>query len=249
MKTQFVIIIAFILMGLTACDKNDQVSNDSSSIKNRTLTTKINDNSTNTTPGNSANVYDSVGYWHNAILSGIQPCIPASGATSETISGCVIQFANKAHLSLPELPLTTVPQLIKENQNNFFAVINRLPFSNRVKFLVDSLFKVVDENASPDTAGYNSIKASIIGFENNILKDNSLSDIDKRQLLGAASVARYSVYYWLETPSGHASKLKNVLAWLGFVAGDVTGFCVTQNVVYAADCSSAMYWLISVYMN
>jgi len=249
MKTQFVIIVGLLAWGLAACNKKDQVPTDRSSANNRALNAYLNDDTMNITPGNPANVYDSVGYWHNAILSGIQPCIPVSNANADTITGCVIKFANKAHLYLPVRSLATIPKLIKESENNFYAVINRLPFSDRAKFLTDSLLKVVDEKSSSDSAGYSSIKASIIGFENNILKDNSLSNIDKKELLGAASIARYSVYYWLETPSGHALKLKNILAWLGNVAGDVTGFCVTQNVVYAADCSEAMYWLISVYMN
>ena len=88
-----------------------------------------------------------------------------------------------------------------------------------------------------------------MNFEAQVLKDNSLSGNDSMALLKAASVARYSAYYWTTSPQGKEISLKNILKWGAMVAGDVTGILATGNVEDAADCSEAMYYLVDTYMN
>jgi len=232
-----VAIIAALIISITACKKSDS-NKDSDK-----TTTPV----TASTPGNSTNAYDSIGYYHNDILSGIQPCVPADNKNANTIIGCIVQFDSAEKLVPPNSIISSVPQTVADQPNSFSNVINNSPYSTQAKALLDSLFITVEENASKTS--YAAIKAPIIAFENQVSKNATLNSADKEVLLQAASVARYSVYYWMITnQDGKALKLKNLVMWIGAVTSDIAGAIVSYNPGYSAACSMYAWDLVNYSM-
>jgi len=84
------------------------------------------------------------------------------------------------------------------------------------------------------------------------MKNNLLSPEGREIALKAASVARYSIYYWMNTlqpPAPAAAfKFKNIVKWIAAVTSDIGGAIVSGSVEYAADCSTYAYDLVTYSM-
>ncbi len=201
-------------------------------------------------PENSLNAYDSIGYWHNIILAYVQSCKPETDTPdAEASTGCVIKFYREHQSEIPVSFLSTVKQTVNDRDNDFSNVIANCPYTAPVKAALDSLIKMV-QRLSDDSSGYGAIKGVITGFENRIIQDIRFNEKDREIILKAASVARYSIYYWMNVnpPPASAFKLKNIIKWIAAVTSDIGGAIVSGNAGYAADCSSYSYDLVTYSM-
>lgn len=93
-------------------------------------------------------------------------------------------------------------------------------------------------------ANYNSLKSEIAKYETSVLSNPELPANDRKAILCASSIARYSLYFWTHSPQGSMLKLKNIVKWVAAATSDIAGGFVSGNASYAADCSSYAYWLI-----
>lgn len=89
-------------------------------------------------------------------------------------------------------------------------------------------------------------------YERRIMQNDMLTPEGRGIALKAASVARYSIYYWIDTlppPVPVAAfKFKNIVKWIAAVTSDIGGAIVSGNVEYAADCSTYAYDLVTYSM-
>ena len=205
-------------------------------------------------PENPLNKYDSIGYWHNRILDYVQTYNIATDTPDVRASTeSVIKFYREERgLEVPEAFFSTVKQTIDDRENDFRHVIATCPYPGHVKAALDSLIAML-KRLSDNGSDYNAIKGSITAFEDNIILDVSLVETDRAIILKTASVARYSIYYWInilpsDPPSGRAFKFKNIVKWIAAVTSDIGGAIVSGNAGYAADCSSYAYDLVTYSM-
>ncbi len=245
MKNIIILLTAFIT-GLSACKKDStgkvQVQETSKTFAERSLNIAG--------PENPLNAYDSIGYWHNIILAYVQSCKPETDTPDvEASTGCVLKFYREQSLEIPVPFSSTVKQTVDDRDNDFSNVIANCPYTDTVKAALDSLIKIV-KRLSNDSSGYNAIKDVITGFENGITQDIRFSEKDCQIILKAASVARYSIYYWMNInpPPAAAFKLKNIIKWIAAVTSDIGGAIVSGDAGYAADCSSYAYDLVTYSM-
>lgn len=246
MKKILIPLIVFITV-LSACKKDNtekvQVQQETSkTFAERSLNVEG--------PENPLNAYDSIGYWHNVILNYVQSCKPVTDTPDvETSTGCVLKFYREHQSEIPASFFSSVKQTVDDRDNDFRNVIASCPYTDPVKTALDSLIKIV-KRLSDDSSGYNAIKDVITGFENRVIQDVRFNENDRQIILKAASVARYSIYYWINVspPPAAAFKLKNIIKWIAAVTSDIGGAIVSGNAGYAADCSSYAYDLVTYSM-
>ncbi|HVW96787.1 MAG TPA: hypothetical protein VHA56_12530 [Mucilaginibacter sp.] len=241
MKTIQFMLLGLVILILSACKKNDVVK--ISTVTNSDLSTR----SVTENPANSLNPFDSVGYWHNKVLEGIQPCIEKiNGLGEDAVTGCVIQFATTANLSPPNLSFDNVGLLVKDQVNNYRNILHAMSISQPVKTGLDTLFNIIKRSASQPEINYGDFKTAVMNYETKITEDEGLTAVQKETLLKSSSVARFSFCYWMnDHPNDTASIFKNITKWIATVTSDVAGIAVSGNVAYAADCSQYAYELVS----
>lgn len=248
MKNIIIVLIASVI-GLSACKKD----NTEKVQVQETSKTFVERSSNVAGPENPLNVYDSIGYWHNIILAYVQSCKPETDTPDVEVStGCVFKFYREKASEIPVSFFSTVKQTVNDRDNDFSNVIASCPYTDPVKATLDSLVKIVNK-LSDDSSGYNAIKDVITGFENRVIQDIGFNEKDRQIILKTASVARYSIYYWMNIilsnpPSGQAFKFKNIVKWIAAVTSDIGGAIVSGDAGYAADCSSYAYDLVTYSM-
>lgn len=240
MKTKWILIAALII-STAACNK----SPDGKIAKVNAIERMFN-SMTNASDivANPANRYDSVGYWHNVILDGIQPCV-SQYMNADSIGGCIIQFAEKNGSPIQRVLLDTVKIIAAVRDSNFKSAIGNMPYSPHAKSLMDSLWCIVKRNALNVNADYNSIREPILSFENLVIMDKDLTGKETQVLLVACSVARYSVFYWMQVNAGgRALRFKNIFKWFAAVTGDIGTALTTGDPDVIAGASENAYWSV-----
>jgi hypothetical protein len=163
---------------------------------------------------------------------------------------CVIKFYREEQgFEVPESFFSTVRQTVNDKESNFRNVIANCSYTDHVKAALDSLMAML-KRLSDEGSDYNAIKGCITAFEDNVIQHISLAEQTRAIILKTASVARYSIYYWINIlpsnpPSGQAFKFKNIVKWIAAVTSDIGGAIVSGNAGYAADCSSYAYDLVT----
>ena len=248
MKTQLVLLMAFMI-GFSAC-KKENAKQQAEETNGMYAARSVNISG----PENPLNQYDSIGYWHNRILDYVQTYnITTDTPDVRASTQWVIKFYREEQgVEVPESFFSTVRQTIDDRENDFRHVIATCPYPEHVKAALDSLIAML-KRMSDEGTDYTAIKGSITAFEDNVMRDISLAETDRAIILKTASVARYSIYYWINIlpsnpPSGQAFKFKNIVKWIAAVTSDIGGAIVSGNAGYAADCSSYAYDLVTYSM-
>jgi len=193
-------------------------------------------------PGNGMNPYDTIGINHNAILSEVVPllctnCQPdVNSATQMMLENGHLPNYKKQPFSYYDTVLRTVtadPDSLIQNGN----------FSPYCKQQLRNLLQLISKQAII-RANFNTQKSAIAQYETSILLNPGLPANDRKAILCASSIARYSLYFWTNSPQGAMLKLKNIVKWVAAATSDIAGGFVSGNASYAADCSSYAYWLI-----
>ena len=161
-------------------------------------------------PNNSGNKLDSIGINHNIHLDDVlsiinQNYIYPNNLSSDDALGIYQDYLLNKGYSIEEIDYAF--QIIKDGYSlptNVEEYINSLQ---------DSISVIPNES-------YGNYKDLVIRYENRIMADTSLSDIEEGSLLAFTSVLRHSMYFWYESPS------KALPNWLKIAGADATGAAV-----------------------
>jgi len=203
MKTKMILMA--ILLGIVStfysCSKKMEVNNmetGSMTIRaNKSVSMKL-----NSVPGNPGNSYDSIGIWHNEILDFIyanrtDKSIPLS---DPEISGLINEFAlSRWGYPQPALPISTTNwQHTDGIQAYLDELVSRSTLSDYGRHYFNDLLLVVNEQVSQPDFSYATFKEIVQEMEMQLKTDEFLANDDRLKLQMAASVARYSTWYWTE---------------------------------------------------
>lgn len=211
------ILICTIL--LVACNKENAgvtpVNNLPSSSKTETIQ-----------PNNPNNPLESIGINHNIHLNDVLSIISCNyiypnGLSPEDALDVYYDYLNNMGYT-------------KESMDFAFEIIeNGYSLPNNVNHYIESL---LDSISIIPNVSYNNYKHLVFRYEDRIMADATLNDIEEGALLAYTSVLRHSMYFWYEVPS------KAIPNWLQIVgadaAGAATGFasCADDNLGMAIVC-------------
>ena len=173
---------------------------------------------------NPSNPYDNVGLEHNY---GLINCRSREASNAAT---CASDYTCRRY---PQLPCA----VLQEAANEAINVVKNDPDNYVPKYLSaegqnysSQLISII--NQISDLGQVDQIASNIRNLETSILS-SKLSDNEQLCLLSACSVARFSLYYWIENLDlpGDPSLMKGWLAKLvKIIAGDVIGALVGAGV-------------------
>lgn len=248
MKSQILMLLIFII-SLSACTKDNEAVISEGENKIAQLRSPLGEAG----PENPENAYDSIGYWHNQIVAYVQNCKPVTDTPNvEMSTRCVLRFCREMErIAMPLSFFSTVNQTVRQSNERIETLIANCPYEEPVKAALDSLVQLI-KRLSDNNSPYPVIKTMIVDFESRVMQNSLLNPEGSEIVLKAASVARYSIYYWINTlqpPAAAAAfKFKNIVKWIAAVTSDIGGAIVSGNVEYAADCSSYAYDLVTYSM-
>jgi hypothetical protein len=249
MRSQILILMALII-SLSACKKDNEAL--ISETENKIAMSKSASDD-EISPENPENAYDSIGYWHNQIVAYVRNCKPVTDTPDVAASTqCVLRFCRETKRIEPPISFfLTVNQAVRQSNENIEILIANCPYEEPLKAALDSLVQLI-KRLSESNSPYPVIKAMIVDFESRIMQNNLLNPEGREIALKAASVARFSIYYWMNTlqpPAPVAAfKFKNIVKWIAAVTSDIGGAIVSGSVEYAADCSTYAYDLVTYSM-
>lgn len=205
------------------------------------------------TPENLLNPYDSTGYLHNRIVAYLLSCKGNTPPDANVSTQYVLKFYEQSYgIDLPATFFATVSSTVNKSRADIQNIIAGCSYDQMLKLKLDSLMQIINK-LSDDNSRYSVIKTAIAGFENEIMLDKLLSAEDSEAILKITSIARFSIYYWMnvfkEPFSSATFSIKNIVKWIAATTSDIAGAIVSGNdVVYAADCSAYAYDLITYSM-
>ena len=207
-------------------------------------------------PANSANLFDSVGIWHNTGLNYVLAYLNDRKQTSlEQVNQATIMFGHEVmNVDASPKMLASLNLVLADSAAHFRNIIAKAPLSLAAKTWLQKLFETV-EKVNPEKPDYALLRQNLIAIENSVSTDEKLSLNEKQGILSTASVARYSAWYWINFQGfnpGSVAKLKNIIKFIAQVtsdmAGVVEGFINTGTsggmIQQAIDTSSAMAMLV-----
>lgn len=254
-------ILLFIIITATSCQK--QTTKNTATPDNKMERSEISGSvSSDTSPGNPANPYDSAGILHNMALLSVRNYIQETD--DETVTGTINIIRNyfKIHRKLDmRNPLLFIPAGMMEAvtrdhdvflSKTFLSVPMRMLYTQ----FIDSLKKFTVFNR-------NLFKSFVMNYENQVMQRRDFTDAEKRILLIAFSITRYSGFYWsegLENNVMRGPKKPGFLRKLGAVVSAVIGDGIAAAGLHALDApfdelveisvtgSQAMYlWITGAY--
>ncbi len=238
MKTNIIIMIAVTLF--MACNKSG--NNDELQYKALNQAAIVERSGSKPSPENILNRYDSAGWRHNDILAYIRSEVQSPADTGlQFTRDCVIEYAAvKSGVQLDPSSFEQVRWVINDAGNDYANVINSIPYSENAKARLTELLQLVKElYANPDV-DFSGIKAGVMQFEVRIIEDNSFSPEEKKIILEACSVARYSAYYWMEVEKVPVIQAGRFIWWVMTVSADISGIFLGSPYM-AAACSQTMW--------
>ncbi len=251
MKRQL-LMLAVIIIGFAACKKDNNQVNEKKKGPTNSITAARASNITSDA-ANPLNPYDSMGYWHNEIVAYIQGYRQETDTPNViTSTQCVLRFyKERKGEDIPISFFETVTQTVDKSRKDMDGLITSCPYDEPVKEALRALMQLLKQLSDSDS-DYNTIKAAIMDFEQHIMQNSQIAEAGKATILKATSVARYSIYYWINynkpPQSGAAMKWKNIVKWIAAVTSDIGGAIYSHDIGYAADCSSYAWDLVTYSM-
>jgi hypothetical protein len=242
MKTIIISLLAAMVM--SACTKNNNIGANKAAVTNKAL-----DMSANVQPANPNNPYDSVGVWHNKIISAV-----LNGNRDTSLQKIIGQVADFMYVNLgmkPDLSLyEATKSAIQAAPDNYFNLINDSNLSEPAKTYLHDLVTFMKDTANYTTAAatYVNLNTQIVALESKVITDKQLTDNDRKSVLEVTSIGRYSLYYWFNTPQPEYS-LKGIIriiaAVMGDIGGGLEGYYIGDIIGCASAASSYWYWNIT----
>ncbi len=195
--------IIAILVGIAsifyACRKDAEVTKAAMTSMNSNIAEPVLQSIT-MVPSNPENRYDSIGIWHNEILDFIDAnrTDKSSPLSEPEISGLVNEFAlTRWGYQLPELPISTTNWRDTDGIQAYLdELVSRSTLSDYGRQYFIDLLLVVKEQVSQPDFSYARFKGIVKEMEMQFKADELLANDDRLKLQMAASVARYSTWYW-----------------------------------------------------
>ena len=236
MKTNFkffaVAIAAIMTIGsvtLVSCDKEESTKQIAgmSNIKNNPLS-------------NTNNPYDSIGLMHNNAMSDlifISDGLPSS--MQEAIASAEKYLYEKGFDTIGDYAL--VSEIIDGAKSNYFTFVSSQNLSSASIDAVNAMmYDIATMSLSGNYNGYESYRKYLMNVESRIIASKEIPSYEKDELLTAAAVYRYSLYYWYNTFENAKLPLWGKIA---IIAGaDVVGGLVAggQGAIAASWASAAV---------
>lgn len=195
---------------------------------------------------NPDNPYDRTGYWHNRALDYLEGCMPDTGQPGlEKLTGCIIEMDGLLPGGTIQEPsfYENIPELIADWEHDFTHVIDGLPYSENARTWLKELMVEIRESYVLNDYSFDGIRDRVVEMEQVLLTGDGYSESEKRMLLQAASIARYSANYWQHNPpvEGRLS-WKGILARFAGVTADIEGFLITLDLGISSGCSKWARW-------
>lgn len=254
-------IFLFIIIAATSCQK--QTTKNTATPDNEMEHSEISGSvSTDISPGNPANPYDSAGILHNRALASVRNYMQQTG--DETITGTVNIIRNyfKVHRKLDMGdPLLFIPigmmEAVTRDHNGFLSrTFLSVPMRVLYTQFIDSLKKFTVFNRK-------LFKSFVMNYENQVMQRKDFTDTERRILLIAFSITRHSGFYWsagLENNVMRVPRKPGFLRKLGAVVSAVIGDGIAAAGLHTLDApfdelveisvtgSQAMYlWITGAY--
>lgn len=161
-------------------------------------------------PSNPKSIYNNIGWQHNRIVGYLQNRY--TGRDFEKILDCVnSHYEKEMCTSLPRQRLLNNLEAMKPiltNQDSFIRVmVHSEPLLKSYEKFKKDVDELYDRNSN-----YNDLKDYIIRYESEVNTDATMSKEERTLLLKTASVARYSIYYWMHTSKSPSTQFRSVNA-------------------------------------
>lgn len=192
-KNLTLIVAIFAMFLLIGCEKN-----------NSNLTKK---STSNDFPHNSNNIYDDIGSKHNSLLDDCRnktllfirnnPDSILNLEKSIEISNSILlenDYDTTGYASLTRMILSDTSKLFSNTIEN----LSLSPFSYTI---LTNLIEELDSLAMSGNKEYVNYKSIVVNYEDLIIKDSTLTDVEKFTLLSSTSIMRHSLYYWSNNES------------------------------------------------
>ena len=239
MKTSVIWIVMVLLFG--ACKKNVQPEKLDSQAENKaTVVLQL-------SPRYEPNKYDSAGYWHNEMLRYLRKYKTGNGQLAATqIADLLIQNPLYGLSASTKEPMLALMQQLASAQEAFYdQVVAGISLGTQTKQYLKTIAGAVRQHFG---MSYSLLKSAITIVEDQVLNNIELPQMERVVILMAASIARYSGYYWtFEEPiSLEGLSLKSWLKVIATVTADPAGFLqkwvpggsgFNESVAYGAACS------------
>jgi len=164
-------------------------------------------------PISGSNPYEYIGNKHNSALHSFFSEYTAERVKEEKLS---LKNLNKylivkSGIQEKDLAEDILNQPVFQNcrQTSFSNLPNQLEQMSAISLKCGNYLRSIDAAIESDLEiGFESFNNRVIILENEILGDQALSDVEKTVLLGTASTARYSAYFWKDYSEKMDSKAK-----------------------------------------
>ncbi len=150
-------------------------------------------------PANKENIFDSTGiqYYDCMQLLEKQMANDSLGNYKTIVlKYCYSKFSNRdSIMQLIKSSETQINNIILDASNDYSNIIKTRIDAASIQIYAAKLLDIINdlsENGTP----YCSIKKAIVAIEKNIQKDKWMNAAERKIILQACSIARYSMYYW-----------------------------------------------------
>lgn len=239
MKTSFLLVMMILM--LSACKKSGNQSETERAEADSMCTTL------GLTPEFEGNPYDSAGYWHNEMLRYMRRYKTGQEQLSaEQIVNLLIQNpAYELSERMKTRMLALLNQLEAAKEAFYDQAVEAISASEEAKQYLMGIAGFIRQYFGKN---YQVMKDSITVLEQQVLNRMELPHAERVLILMAASIGRYSAYYWsIEEPIDLSGlKLKEVLKVIATATADPAGFIsrwfgggsgFKESVAHGAACS------------
>lgn len=174
-------------------------------------------------PSNSSNPYDSAGYYHNECLDYVadhwnELCLDSSLYKSK-MNELISDFCCSRGY---DVPTSNCEDSIGQIVDDYFTSVSYMNVDQIIEnyglsmLAKDKLYELLNyinillENDSTETTVIYFIN-TVKSWESNIINNNNLNSSEKKQILVASSVLRYSVSYWYDVYTDSNSPWRTTL--------------------------------------
>lgn len=185
-----------VSVGIVSCSKKNKINDATTQPIEHVLAEE------NASPDNPLNPYDFVGKEHNRLLAMVKQCIEDGGENSIRGRNLFLMKHTNTHTSVEDLD-KAVYQVIADTASRYLGNLSRLSISGDAKTAIVRIYRQV--KTIKDNGEFSTFKSQLVKMEDGFLKSPGFSESEKQLLLSAASVARYSAYYWLNDEELNAS--------------------------------------------
>ncbi len=254
MKTLAVSLIVL----LAACNKENQPAIHQQSPPQMKLA-RINA-SVSEQAANPSNPYDSIGSIHNKVLQKVCDYVDETGDTS--ISGRREQvnnyFKNRYGEDISKKLLEMESRSKKDFPGGMIKAVPQNMFSTVVESYLNRIINAVRSVKTMD--GYQAFKATVVSIEKEVPADKRLSKAEQQKMFLAASIARYSVSFWmgkaaikpedqtLSTMGFFGNVWRAINVGLSDVSGAVSGMGYSESIREILEDASDMSGLASAFL-